>query len=90
MSPAGWDCVPLEDRSLVRSFPDPLRCNTPPLPPIPPPSPRSFRSPLSPPPSERREFWRVGVPGRREESCPFFSSDIEGKRERKWCDKMSV
>lgn len=66
----GWDWVPLEDRSRVLSFAEPLRCRTPPLPPMPPPSARSPHSHLSPPPSERLEFWRVGVPWGR----PFFSS----------------
>lgn len=66
----GWDWVPLEDSSRVLSFAEPLRCRTPPLPPMPPPSARSPHSHLSPPPSERLEFWRVGVPWGR----PFFSS----------------
>lgn len=66
----GCDWVPLEDRSRVLSFAEPLRCRTPPLPPMPPPSARSPHSHLSPPPSERLEFWRVGVPWGR----PFFSS----------------
>lgn len=58
----GWDWVPLEDSRRVLSFAEPLRCRTPPLPPMPPPSARSPHSHLSPPPSERLEFWRVGVP----------------------------
>lgn len=66
----GCDWVPLEDSSRVLSFAEPLRCRTPPLPPMPPPSARSPHSHLSPPPSERLEFWRVGVPWGR----PFFSS----------------
>lgn len=74
MFPQGWDCVPLEERSLVLSLPEPFLWSTLPLPPI-PASPRSHFSPRSPPPSERREFCRVGVPGGREVSCPFFSSE---------------
>lgn len=65
----GCDWVPLVESSRVLSFAEPLRWRTP-LPPMPPPSARSPHSHLSPPPSDRLEFWRVGVPWGR----PFFSS----------------
>lgn len=75
----GWDWVPLEDSSRVLSFAEPLRCRTPPLPPMPPPSARSPQSHLSPPPSERLEFWRVGVPWGR----LFFSSGKGSEEENR-------
>lgn len=65
----GCDWVPLVESNRVLSFAEPLRWRTP-LPPMPPPSARSPHSHLSPPPSDRLEFWRVGVPWGR----PFFSS----------------
>lgn len=72
----GCDWVPLVESSRVLSFAEPLRWRTP-LPPMPPPSARSPHSHLSPPPSDRLEFWRVGVPWGR----PFFSSG-KGSGER--------
>lgn len=73
----GCDWVPLVESNRVLSFAEPLRWRTP-LPPMPPPSARSPHSHLSPPPSDRLEFWRVGVPWGR----PFFSSGKgSGKQE---------
>lgn len=60
----GWDWVPLEESRRVLSLLEPRRCR--------PPLSRS----RSPPPSERREFWRLRAPEGWEDSCPFFSSDV--------------